>query len=61
MKARIGARPRRGRVARERFRFPCGHLEPRGAVEPRIKMTAVAAWVACQRCALIVLAVQPPR
>jgi hypothetical protein len=38
------------------LRFPCGHVEDQPAVTARTRGTPRAAWVACRRCNLIVVA-----
>ncbi len=43
------------RSGRRRFRFPCGHIEPEGAVGDRLRRTARAVWVRCCACNVIAL------
>jgi hypothetical protein len=45
----------------ERFRFPCGHIDGRRAVERRIHADGTHAWVTCQRCGVIALVVADRR
>jgi hypothetical protein len=39
------------------LRFPCGHLEPEGATERRMRLRDRVVWVACRRCNVIAVAI----
>lgn len=57
----MARRARRGRGRPSpRFRFPCGHVEGRSAVNRRLRITDRAAWVRCRSCNLVALVVARP-
>jgi hypothetical protein len=41
------------------MRFPCGHTEPDDSVGRRLRITLRAVWVACVRCNVVALVVEP--
>ena len=40
-----------------RFRFPCGHVDGRRAVNRRLRTTDRGVWVRCRSCNLVALVV----
>jgi hypothetical protein len=46
---------------RDRFRFPCGHIEGEAGVSRRLRARERAVWVRCAQCNVVAFAVEASR